>query len=208
MDLGTYLKPLRRMWWLILAAVVVATVASFLMLRRVPPTYQSRRASNGRPCIAERESRQRQPLHEPAVGHRLRRPRYSSSICGRRSKRRWTSIRPPSYSARIVPGTQLIELTVEDELPLRARAIANEVANQLIRLTPAGTGNVDQSRQAFVAQQLDELEASIVATHEEITRKQSELASMLSARQIADAQTQITALEAKLQALQANCTRR
>ena len=29
------------MWWLILAAVVVATVASFLMVRRVPPTYHS-----------------------------------------------------------------------------------------------------------------------------------------------------------------------
>ena len=42
MDLGAYLKPLLRMWWLILAAVLVATIASFLMLRRVPPTYQSR----------------------------------------------------------------------------------------------------------------------------------------------------------------------
>ena len=103
-----------------------------------------------------------------------------------------------------MPGTQLIELTVEDGIPLRAQAIANEVANQLIRLTPAGTENVDQSRQAFIAQQLDELEASIEATREEISKKQSELASMLSARQIADAQTQITALEDKLRALQAN----
>ena len=41
MDLGTYLKPLRQMWWLILAAVVIATVSSFLMVRRVPSTYQS-----------------------------------------------------------------------------------------------------------------------------------------------------------------------
>ena len=84
---------------------------------------------------------------------------------------------------------------------MRAQAIANEAANQLIRLTPAGTENVDQSRQAFIAQQLDELEASIVATREEISKKQSELASMLSARQIADAQTQIAALEAKLRTL-------
>ena len=103
-----------------------------------------------------------------------------------------------------MPGTQLIELTVEDAIPLHAQAIANEAANQLIRLTPAGKENVDQSRQAFIAQQLDELEASIVATREEISKKQSELASMLSARQIADAQTQITALEDKLRTLQAN----
>ena len=175
MDLGTYLKPLRRVWWLILAAVVVATVSSFLMVRRVPPTYQSRVLL--------------------MVGHALQNPNPDSGdlymsqqlattyvdILQREQMRKAVQVALgldwlPYFSARIVPGTQLIELTVEDGIPLRAQAIANEAANQLIRLTPAGTENVDQSRQAFIAQQLDELEASIEATREEITKKQSELA--------------------------------
>jgi succinoglycan biosynthesis transport protein ExoP len=203
MDLGTYLKPLRRMWWLILAAVLVATVASFLMVRRVPPTYQSRVLL--------------------MIGHTLRNPNPNSAelymsqqlattyldILQREQLRKAVQVAVgldwlPRYSARIVPETQLIELTVEDGIPLRAQAIANEAANQLIRLTPADTENVDQSRQAFIAQQLDELEASIKATREEISKRQSELASMLSARQITDAQTQIAALENKLRTLQAN----
>ena len=203
MDLGTYLKPLRRMWWLILAAVLVASVSSFLVLRRVPPTYQSRALlmvghalQNANPDSGDLYMSQQLATTYVDIVQREQLRKAVQTALGLD----WL----PSYSARIVPSTQLIELTVEDDIPLRAQAIANEVANQLIRLTPAGAGNVDQSRQAFVAQQLDELEASIVATREEITRKQSELASMLSARQIADAQTQITALEAKLQALQAN----
>ncbi len=112
--------------------------------------------------------------------------------------------RLPEYTARLVPGTQLMELTVVDSDPLRAQTVANELANQLMRLTPTNAQGVDRSRKAFVDQQLDELEASIKTTGEEVSRKQLELATLFSARQIADAQAQIAALQSKLSASQAS----
>ena len=203
MDLGAYLKPLLRMWWLIIAAVLVATIASFLMLRRVPPTYQSHAVlmvgqalQNPNPSNNDLYLSQQLANTYVDILQREQLQNATKAALGLE----WL----PKYSARIVPATQLIELAVIDTIPERAQAVGSELANQLIRLTPAGSENVDQSREAFIAQQLDELEASIEATRAEISKTQSELASMLSARQIADAQTQITALEGKLQTLQAN----
>jgi polysaccharide biosynthesis transport protein len=203
MDLGAYLKPLLRMWWLILAAVLVATVASFLVLRRVPPTYQSHAVlmvgealQNLNPSSADVYMSQQLAGTYVDILQREQIQTATKAALGLD----WL----PQYSARVVPGTQLIEMTVNDTVPERAQAVGSELANQLTRLTPTGAENADQSRQAFIARQLDELEASIGTTREEISKKQSELAAMLSARQIADTQTQITALESKLQTMQAN----
>ena len=203
MALGAYLKPLLRMWWLIIAAVLVATVASFLMLRRVPPTYQSHSVlmvgqALQNPNPSNNDLYMSQQLANTYVDILQREQLQNATKAALGLE--WL----PQYSARIVPSTQLMELTVIDTIPERAQAVGSELANQLIRLTPAGTENADLSRQSFIARQLDELEASIEATRAEISKKQSELASMLSARQIADAQTQIAALEGKLQTLQAN----
>ena len=60
----------------------------------------------------------------------------------------------PGYTARLVPGTQLMELAVIDTDPLRAQTVTSELANQLMLLTPANAEGVDRSRQVFVNQQL------------------------------------------------------
>ena len=82
--------------------------------------------------------------------------------------------------------------------------VANELANQLILQSPTAPGQEDQGRQLFIAEQLTYLEGKIAETQVEIEEKQIELAEMVSARQIADTQTTITALQDKLSSLQAN----
>jgi non-specific protein-tyrosine kinase len=84
------------------------------------------------------------------------------------------------------------------------QAVAAELANQLIRQTPTSSAGETQQRQAFIKTQLDDLEAKIKETKKEIDKKQTDLANMFSARQIADAQTQIAGLQTKLNTLQAN----
>jgi capsular exopolysaccharide synthesis family protein len=110
----------------------------------------------------------------------------------------------PEYDARVVANTQLVELSVTDTDPGRARAVANELANQLVRLSPTDPDAQDQARKEFINQQLNDLEASIRNTSTEITEKQQELAGLNSARQIADTQTAIRGLQDKLATLQAN----
>ncbi len=110
----------------------------------------------------------------------------------------------PGYSAKALPNTQLIEISVTDTDPARAQAVANELVNQLAKLSSAGAGRDNQQRQAFINGQLDELETKIQETQDEITKKQTELANLFSARQINDAQNQIAGLQNKLATLQAN----
>src|SRR5690606_34580070 len=108
----------------------------------------------------------------------------------------------PEYRVATVPNTQLLEITVVDTSPVRAQAVANTLAQHLVAQSPTSTQREDQQRQSFISQQLDSLETNITETENEIQRLQSEIASMISARQIADTQTQIAALQTKLTTLQ------
>jgi len=72
-----------------------------------------------------------------------------------------------------------------------------------VLMSPASTDQ-NQTRQGFVNEELDGLEASIKETRDTITKKQDELAAAFTSRQIADLTAQIAALEGKLTTLQAN----
>jgi capsular exopolysaccharide synthesis family protein len=109
----------------------------------------------------------------------------------------------PEYDARALPNSQLIEISVIDTIPERARAVANELANQLIQSSPTGAQQA-QNQQAFISQQLEDIKTQIQQTNDEIKKRQDELAGMDSARQITDTQNQITALQGKLSSLQNN----
>jgi succinoglycan biosynthesis transport protein ExoP len=110
----------------------------------------------------------------------------------------------PEYAVSLVPNTQLIEISVVDTSPQRAQAVANEVANQLVEQSPSGVERVAQDRREFVNKQLQDLERNIDETTVRLDELKQQLGSMFSARQIADTQGQIQALEQKLNNYQAN----
>jgi capsular exopolysaccharide synthesis family protein len=73
----------------------------------------------------------------------------------------WQSLKS-KVSAAIVPGTQLVEITVEAESPEEARRIADEVAQQLILLSPTSLQNQEFTETIeFVKEQLVSLEGQI-----------------------------------------------
>jgi polysaccharide biosynthesis transport protein len=203
MELRDYVRLLWRWLWLILLGVFVALGATLLALRGEPPQYEARAA-----LLVGQALRQQQPTGTDINLERDLARTYSQ-IASRRPVREATMQALgmdwlPEYTVRPVPNTQLIEILVIDSDPVRVAAVANELANQLILQTPANTGPEEAQRQGFVRQQLDDLEASISATKAEIARLQEARAGMFSAREIADTQTQITALEQKLRSDQAS----
>jgi len=201
MELKRYLLPLRRWWWLLLAATVVAGLSSFLATLRQPPIYQALTTlmvgqvfTDPNPSTIEfnlstqlattyAEIANREPLRE-ATKAALGLPVL------------------PDYQATAQEQGQFIEIAVTDTIPERAQLVANELANQLIMRTPTGSGSLEQSRQEFITKQLDKLQIQIEQTEQEIVDLQEDLGGMDSARQIADTQFQITALETKLTDLQ------
>ncbi len=203
MELKDYIRPLRKWWWLIIAATLVATASSYLATRQQQPIYRTRSTLMVGTAIENPNPNGNEFWLTQQLANTyadiVKRDNVRASVMSRLNLA-WL----PDYTARVVPNTQLIELSVTDTDPVRAQRVAQELSEELIRISPSGAGQEDQQRQAFISQQLNDLETKIQETQTEIDRKQVELANMFSARQIADTQTQITGLQNKKATLQAN----
>lgn len=202
MELADYLLPLRKWWWLLLASVFIASISSFVAVNHQPATYKTHATlmvgsaiENPNPTGSDFWLMQQLANTYADIAKREPVRQATMDALGLT----WL----PDYTVRVVPNTQLIEIAVTDTDQVRAQAVANELANQIIKQSPTGNGT-DQQRQAFIEQQLNELEKGIDDTKDQIDQKQEELASMFSARQIADTKAQIHALQDKLSTLQAN----
>jgi polysaccharide biosynthesis transport protein len=203
MELREYIRPLRKWWWLILASTVIAVISSFLATRQQPPIYRTHATvmigstiENPNPNGTELWLQQQLANTYADIIQRDNVREATMAALGLE----WL----PEYSVRVVANTQLIEIAVTDEDPARAQAVANELANQMVKISPGNPASGDTQRQQFIDQQLTDLETQIQGTKTEITRRQTELGNLFSARQIADAQAQINGLQNKLTTLQAN----
>jgi capsular exopolysaccharide synthesis family protein len=202
-SLMEYINPLRRWWWLLLASTLVATVSMTIAAFFEPTQYSSSATvmigasirdpnpNSGELYLAQQLVTTYVDLIERAS---VRQP--AMEVLGMD----WL----PQYTARQVPGTQLMEINVVDTDPVRAQVVGQVLIDQLIALSPEGAQ--EQKRADFIEQELDALQTSITETKTEIALRQSDLAKMFSARQIADAQNQINALQSKLSSLQNNFT--
>jgi non-specific protein-tyrosine kinase len=201
-ELLQYLQPLRRWWWLILGAALISAASAFLYLRSQPVLYESRTTV----MVGS-------PIEDPNPGTDVL---YMTQVLARiyadlaqRSTVRLATMEAlglqdwlPDYAVYALPDSQVIEISVTDVDPARAQAVAKELVNQLIKLSPAG--QEEQDRRKFVQSQLTSLENSIRKSEEERTRLEDELGSALSARDIRSIQDAVAALDGKLNTLQAN----
>ncbi|MEA3338219.1 MAG: polysaccharide biosynthesis tyrosine autokinase [Chloroflexota bacterium] len=203
MELRQYFDTLRKWLWLILLSTAIATVASFLATRQQAPIYSAsttlmvgQTLENPNPTGNEVWLSQQlaQTYAELAKRDTVKRAAMKELNLS------WL----PEYTVSLVPNTQLLEIRVVDVDPVRSRDVANSLANQLILQSPSESDQDRQDRQLYVRQQLDELEENIDSTKGRIGELQGDLSEMFSARQIADTQTQIFALEQKLNGYQAN----
>lgn len=201
MDLSVYTKPLLRMWWLLIAAALVAAFSTFLVLRQQPAVYQAKTTLMiGRIIDDPNPSSDKFYLAQQLVAAYVdvanRKPIQEATMkaLGLNSL--------PGYIARGVPNGITIEILVTDTNPLRAQAVANELANQLILRSPAGELSENQGRQDFLNAQIDNVQAQIVETQNEIEGLQEKVATINSASELQDLQNQITAQTQKLTILQ------
>ena len=163
-DLKKYTAPLLKWWWLILATMILAGGSSYLAVRQQPSTYQSSTTlmignaiddlnpTNSQFTLA-------QQLAKTYADSALRQPVQEATM--QALDLDWL----PKYSARADSHT--ITIGVLDTNPARAQAVANELANQLIRLSPSGLDQEEQERLVFINRQLDQLQVQIEETEVE-----------------------------------------
>jgi capsular exopolysaccharide synthesis family protein len=198
-ELQIYLRPLLRWWWLIGLSAVLAAASAFVFVRMRPPVYISSGTVMVGTAIQERNpDTQQLSLTEGLAQTYVKiaqRPSIKES-----TKQALGMDWLPEYTVRVVPDSQLIEINVTDVDAQRAYAVATELINQLILLSPGGQER--QQREVFIQEQLRKLEQSLRDTESEIARKQSDLSSALGSRQIRQFEDQISALETKQATLQ------
>jgi non-specific protein-tyrosine kinase len=204
MELKEYLLIIRRWWWLLLACVTIAVIAAYIGVQKEPRIYAATTTvmigqSLQKPNPSSQEIYISQQLAQ-TYAELARRQLILEAVRDALSLSYTPS--PSSVSTHQVPGTQLLEINVRDVVPERARAIADEVARQLILQGPQGGEN--QSRRALIQEQVAGLEENIVGTQEEIDRAQEELEAASDARAIQQHQENLAALEDKLSVYQAN----
>lgn len=199
MVLEQYWTVLKKWWWLMVVSTLVAAGASYYSVSRQPRIYQAATTVmigqgllKANPTYQDFDISSR--LSQTYVDMVQRRPilEGAAEALGL-SQAPWSG----NVSARVVPGTQLLEITVRDTMPERASALADEIARQLIQQSPAGSTE-DQSRTDFVQTQLQRLEENIQATQKEIQEERDRLDAATSARAIQQFQSNINALESKL----------
>ncbi len=202
MELRQYLSIVWKWLWLVVLAVVIAAIASFLASRAATPLYRTtttlmvgRITQDPNPNSVNIYMGQQLALTYIQLVNRE--PVLKGAIESLGLEIPWQSL-SNQVSAQAVPQTQLIEISVVDSDPYRAKVLADSIAQQLILQSPANPTSIGLNQQDFTQQQLSDLQEKIQATSEQIEQLRVELDQATSARQIQDLQSEINLLDSKV----------
>jgi polysaccharide biosynthesis transport protein len=204
MAINQYFDIIKRWWWLLLASTLVASVSAFVAVSREPRIYQAATT-----VVVGQSLQQADPSSQDIYISQQLAQTYREMVTRQPILRGVQEALGLSFvpwygniSARLVPGTQFLEISVRDTVPERAAGIADEIANQLIVQSPNNI-HEEQEREAFVREQIETLQAGIQQTQLDIQEERAKLASANSARAIQQYQANIDALESRLRSDQA-----
>jgi capsular exopolysaccharide synthesis family protein len=203
MTSNAYIKPLIRWWRLIAVVTILAVVASGISTFFQPAIYMSRTTLVVGTTFLDPNPNSNQlviaqQLAQIYADMALREPIQLATMEALGTK--WL----PQYQARVVPNTQMVEISVTDTNPQRAQIIAQELANQLILQSPTIGDTETGEQQEFINQQLASLRSQIEETDNKIAELQKSRIGLTSASQIATIERQINDLTQKLDDLRSN----
>jgi capsular exopolysaccharide synthesis family protein len=202
MEITRYLGMFWRWGWLIVLSTVLAAAISYAASSQMPKVYSATTTL----MVGEALQDSNPQANDFATSERLatsysqivrREPVLHATVDALQLPIPWQAL-AGQVSAAAAPNTSLIQITVVDNLPDRATAIANEVARQLIVQSPTPSEQQRDQQQQFVAGQLAELQSKITDAQTQISSLEQRLSQDASARTIADIQGQIAALQQRI----------
>lgn len=207
MELRQIVSVLLKWWWLLLASAVVAGVSAYFGSKSTPRTYLAHTTlmvgqvlQNPNPSSSEFYTGQ--VLAQSYADLARREPVLRMTLEALGLKWDWEVLKG-MVTSRVIPGTQLLEISVVDGDPQRARVLVDEVTHQLILQSPAGTDPQKDAERQFILSQIEELKTNIKKSQEEARQLDDEIAKANSARQIQDARSRQAALQSQTSSWQA-----
>ena len=202
MELRQYIKIIWKWWWLIVLSVFVAATASYLASKAATPLYRAmttlmvgRVTENPDPNSADLWTGQQLAYTYTQLARRE--PVLQGAIDALGLEMNWQGL-ANQVSSNIVAQTLLMEISVVDSDPYRAKVLADAIAHELIMQSPSAGKASNPEQVAFLESQMEDLKLKINASQDEWLRLKEELDAANSARQIQDLQNQINLLEEKV----------
>ena len=203
-ELRQYVSIVLKWWWLILIVTLVAGISAYLVSQASPKTYQSKATimvgqvigvSNpeaGAFIVAE-------TLAQNYADLAVREPVLRGTLD--QLKLPWdTDALKSMVTTRVVPNSALIEISVVDSDPLRAKVLAEEISNQLILASPTGSSGDAQKEaehQSIMAEIVD-IKNNIKAAREDLLKLNDDIANATSQRQAQEARNRQRTLQEQI----------
>jgi non-specific protein-tyrosine kinase len=189
-----------RWWWLLILSAAIAAAGGYWYSQGQTPVYEATATiivgqSIQSTDLNRTDIQTSQMLALTYANIVRRQPVLQGAVEKLNLTQNWRGLRGQVRAAQI-PDTQLLEIRAEANSPQEAAAIANEVANQLILLSPTALENQqkDETRQ-FARQRLASLQVKIEAGQERISTLEAAMADSLSAQQVQELQQELNTLE-------------
>ncbi len=205
MELRQVFNIISKWLWLIILAVVIAASSSYLASKAATPLYRTTSTVMIGRVTQSLDPNNTQIWTSQQLAYTYiqlvqREPVLQGAIESLGLNMNWQSL-AGRVSANALPQTQLLEISVVDSDPYRAKVLADAIVQQLISLSP-GTANRDVNVAEFTQTQLNDLQEKINDGQQQLIILKQELDAANSARQIQDLQTQIALLENKISSWQ------
>jgi succinoglycan biosynthesis transport protein ExoP len=192
MELGRYLEIIKRWWWLMVISATLAAGASYIYSQQQPRIYASRATLMVGTSIRSQNPNQAElgisrTLAE-IYGELVRRTPITQAVIDKLGLEMQPEELAGMIRTQVIEDAQLLEITVLDVSPQRARVLANALANELILQSPTGARGTQETQQ-FIQSQLTDLQGKIEEVDTQIKDAQDKMVSMTSAADIAEAQS-------------------
>lgn len=208
MELKQIALTLWKWWWLLVLAALAAAGVSLVNDRQLPRIYRTAatvqvgqflQSTNPQPqdfatsqqlAQAYAQMVRQQPILQAtidALGLEIQ----AGGLAGQ-------------VGVTVPPGSALIQISVADVDPVRAKEVADELARQLIARSPTPSNEADEGNRRFIELQLNTLRDRILEADAQISALEERIAQETSARAIQDIQSQQAILQQKIAGWQSN----
>ena len=194
-----YLKLFLRWWWLLVVSVVIPMGGSYYFTSQQPDLYQAKATLMVGTSLFQDPNPDLREMNlsntlAAAYAELVRQGPVIEAVIERLGLQTTPQQLSEQIATGIRSGAYLLEIWVTDSNPQAAALIANALADELIRRSPASGGG-DPEQQEFIRGQLEELQMKIDDIGEQISSLTGSLSELTSAAEIADVQDRIAALE-------------
>jgi len=196
-DLRQYWRLLKKWWWLLAIGMIIPLMTSLQVTSQQPALYQARVVLMVGTTLQSTDPDAR----EIGIAERLARSyaemvRYrpvTNEVIRKLGLQRSPEQLAGQIVAFVSPEANLLEIRVTDTNSRAAALIANALADELIRQSPASQAADNQQR--FVREQLNDLKVKIDQLEQDIETKTAALVNLTSAAEIQAAQEELQGLE-------------